>query len=528
MAVKYPALIVYKKSGDGGKELRYTLRSLSNLTNWNGKVYLAGEKEDWLQNVTYIPCRRTSHNPYLDAEYKILAALTTEGFPDGFIFINDDTMVCERMELKPLHGGQLERKGPGYHHSQKEKTKEWLEENGYTTLDYDIHTPMLMNKAKRLEVHNIVKPTMDGVSLKPRSIYGNIFNIGGEEYTDAKTKTFVLPKAPIISTQFYTDELKTLFPKPSKFERSKDNPIISALLHYYIEQHGSGGEMYAHNLLKELAKTVEVHAYVTDDKGRDTVIDGVNIHYNGLRAFKQAEYDLVITHFAQTTNALSQKKPVVQIIHNDKMPTFNLAKQSKGLLLYNSNWIKDKFKLDGLVLHPPIKEVKAKRGDKVLLVNLIPDKGSETFFELAKRMPHIQFLGVRGGYYKHKQETADLPNLDIVENTLDMDSVYSQTKVALMPSSYESYGMVAAEAAQAGIPTICHPTPGLKENLGDAGIYIDRKDVDAYEKELDKLYKDKAYYKERSDLAKQLANEHKESNNIQSIVNSIVELAKGY
>ena len=528
MEVKYPALITYKKSGDGGKELRYTLRSLSNLTNFSGRVIIAGNTEPWLENVTHIPCRRTSHNPYLDAEYKILEALTSEGFPNDFIYINDDTYITEKMELKPLHGGQLERKGSGYHHSQKEKTKEWLEENGYTTLDYDIHTPMLMNKVKRLEVHNLIKSTFQGISLKPRSIYGNIFSIGGEEYTDAKTKTAVLPKAPIISTQFYTDELRTLFPKTSKFEHVKDKPVIAALLHYYIEQHGSGGEMYAHNLLKEIAKTVEVHAYITDDKGKDTTIDGVHVHYNGLQAFKQAEHDAVITHFAQTRNALSQPAPVVQIIHNDKLPTFNLAKQNKGLLIYNSQWIKDKFKLEGLVLHPPIKEVKAKRGNKVLLVNLIPDKGSETFFELAKRMPHIKFLGVRGGYYKDKQETKELPNLEIVENTLDMDSIYSQTKVALMPSSYESYGMVAAEAAKAGIPTICQPTAGLKENLVEAGIYIDRKDVDAYERELDKLYKDKAYYKERSDLAKQRAEEHKEQDNIQSIVKSIVELAKGY
>ena len=524
--MKYPVFIPYKKSGDGGKELRYTLRSLSNLTNWNGKVYIAGETEPWLENVTHIPCRRTSHNPYLDAEYKILEALTSDGFPDDFIYINDDIYITEKMELKPLHGGELERKGAGYHQSQKEKTKEWLEENGYTTLDYELHTPMLMNKAKRLGVHNLIKPTFQGVSLKPRSVYGNIFNIGGEEYEDAKTKTSELPKAPIISTQFFTDELKTLFPKPSKFEHVKDKPVIAALLHYYVEQHGSGGEMYAHNLLKELAKTVEIHVYITDDKGRDTVIDGVNVHYNGLQRFKQAEYDLVITHFAQTRNALAQNKPVVQIIHNDMLPTFNIAKQNKGLLLYNSQWIKDKFKLDGLVLHPPIKEVKAKRGDKVLLVNLIPDKGSETFFELAKRMPHIKFLGVKGGYYKNLQETKKLPNLEIVNNTSDMNSIYSQTKVALMPSSYESYGMVAAEAAQAGIPTICHPTAGLKENLGDAGIYIDRKDIDAYEKELDKLFKDKAYYKDRSDKAKQRAEEHREQDNIQSIVKSIVELAK--
>ena len=97
MALKYPVFIVYKKSGDGGKELRYTLRSLSNLTNFSGRVWLAGDTEPWLENITHIPVRKRSHNPYIDAEYKIIEALTTEGFPDDFIFINDDVMRCEKM-----------------------------------------------------------------------------------------------------------------------------------------------------------------------------------------------------------------------------------------------------------------------------------------------------------------------------------------------------------------------------------------------------------------------------------------------
>ena len=40
-----------------------------------------------------------------------------------------------------------------------------------------------------------------------------------------------------------------------------------------------------------------------------------------------------------------------------------------------------------------------------------------------------------------------------------------------MPSNYESWGMVAAEALANGIPVICSPTPGLKENCSDAAIY---------------------------------------------------------
>jgi len=43
----------------------------------------------------------------------------------------------------------------------------------------------------------------------------------------------------------------------------------------------------------------------------------------------------------------------------------------------------------------------------------------------------------------------------------------------LMPSLYESYGRTAVEALVSGIPVIASPTPGLKESLGDAGIFCD-------------------------------------------------------
>ena len=42
-----------------------------------------------------------------------------------------------------------------------------------------------------------------------------------------------------------------------------------------------------------------------------------------------------------------------------------------------------------------------------------------------------------------------------------------------MPSLYESYGRTAVEALVSGIPVIASPTPGLKESLGDAGIFCD-------------------------------------------------------
>jgi glycosyltransferase involved in cell wall biosynthesis len=86
-----------------------------------------------------------------------------------------------------------------------------------------------------------------------------------------------------------------------------------------------------------------------------------------------------------------------------------------------------------------------------------------------------------------------------------MREVYRQTKLLLMPSSYESWGRVAVEAAASGIPTLAAATPGLLEALGDAGTFIDTpmefhehwqdpsKDVDAWERGLRRLLAPRPY-----------------------------------
>ena len=76
-----------------------------------------------------------------------------------------------------------------------------------------------------------------------------------------------------------------------------------------------------------------------------------------------------------------------------------------------------------------------------------------------------------------------------------------------MPSEYESFGRTAIEAAASGIPTVAAPTPGLKESLGDAGIFCDLRNTDAWVKAIKDLMEDKDYYKERSQAAKKRAKE---------------------
>jgi len=103
-------------------------------------------------------------------------------------------------------------------------------------------------------------------------------------------------------------------------------------------------------------------------------------------------------------------------------------------------------------------------------------------------MPEQHFLAVTGAY--GEQILPDLPNVEILEHVRGEDmreQVYARTRVLLMPSSYESWGRVGVEAMASGIPVLAHPTPGLCESLGEAGLYVDRNDIDGYEATLQRL-----------------------------------------
>ncbi|MFI7020964.1 glycosyltransferase [Streptomyces sp. NPDC050164] len=49
--------------------------------------------------------------------------------------------------------------------------------------------------------------------------------------------------------------------------------------------------------------------------------------------------------------------------------------------------------------------------------------------------------------------------------------------------------MAAVEALASGIPVIAHPTPGLREALGDAGTFVDRADYRAWGNTIRDLYR---------------------------------------
>ncbi len=188
------------------EELRYSIRSVvKNLPHDN--IWVIGYKPKWYSgNFISVPNTTTK---FENIRLAIKTAAETENISDDFILMNDDFFIIKPIEsVKVLHGGLLidkinrykEMLGPNRYVSILENTYKFLIKSKIENpLDYDIHTPMPINKNNILKIINR--------KHFPRSLYGNIFNIGGEFTKDVK----IYPENSLI-----------------KYEINKDSPYISA------------------------------------------------------------------------------------------------------------------------------------------------------------------------------------------------------------------------------------------------------------------------------------------------------------
>lgn len=280
---------------------------------------------------------------------------------------------------------------------------------------------------------------------------------------------------------------------------------VAALIHFYPPFRCAGSETVAAEMLSAAARAGhEVTVFCTHQTADRvwrgnlpvTVADGVTVHRIGnpliaAKAMARTRPDVVFSHHQHATMAIKTAHRIgarsVLTVHNDMDINKHPLEARPSLVVFNSDWVKASLARFGepresVVMRPPLtpdRHVVPSTGDALTLCNLNADKGAELFYKLAESMPERQFLGVVGGHGKQVVRR-HLPNVEIAAHSPDMKRVWSKTRVLLMPSIYESYGLTAVEAGINGIPTIANPTPGLKENLGVGGLFADRDDPDAW------------------------------------------------
>lgn len=285
---------------------------------------------------------------------------------------------------------------------------------------------------------------------------------------------------------------------------------LLAMVSKYPPLHNAGAEWMLHEMLKYLvAQGHDARVIIPMSDLKDYEFEGIKVSrdvYKEGRAHVK-DCDIILTHLERAGKALNiceyYHKPYVEIIHNSNrhgaiFPKWNKFRQI--YMIYNSVFTSgvNKYPCHGIVVHPPVdgKRYKVvKRGSKLTLINLFWRKGGLFLQDLARIMPDRDFLGVEGAYGKQERND-NIPNIEYIENTADARKIYSQTRILLMPSVYESWGRTAVEAMVSGIPVIASPTPGLKECLGEAGIFCG-EDREEWKAAIERL-NDPEVYKETS------------------------------
>jgi hypothetical protein len=110
------------------------------------------------------------------------------------------------------------------------------------------------------------------------------------------------------------------------------------------------------------------------------------------------------------------------------------------------------------------------------LASSLLNKGAARVLELARQRHDQRFIIVESPAHSTHgdplfwEQAARLDNVEVWPRLHpdEMNALWAQTRVLLVPSRYETYGMAALEAAWHGIPSVHVDTPHVREGIGTA------------------------------------------------------------
>lgn len=230
MEIAAPDLLYVHRSNGRDEELRYSLRSATNLPH--GRVWIVGPRlPAWAAGVDFIP---TTEAPRTAKWANILAALEvacdSNEVADRFIYANDDFFVLDPVGgVLPYHRGPLtEARGAGSYGQGFAATERVLRDLGMRSRlrNYEAHVPMLFDR--KLLAATLARVTDRPRCLHYRTLYGNLRGVGGAQIADVKIydPRESLPSGPYASTNPSSwsgkagAEIRRRFPDPSPYEET--------------------------------------------------------------------------------------------------------------------------------------------------------------------------------------------------------------------------------------------------------------------------------------------------------------------
>lgn len=316
-------------------------------------------------------------------------------------------------------------------------------------------------------------------------------------------------------------------PRPPALNGAR--PRVLAHVHLYPPVHNAGAEWMLHTMLADLvARGWEAQVIATEYRGAPYVWHGVRVERAPTDREMGRSYawaDVAVTHLDATRHAMAwarRGRPLVHLVHNHRQLDHHQVRAAAAqLVVWNSAWIAEEYRRwpgRSMVVRPPVDAAayattnhRRFESGTCTLVNLAEAKGGPLFWRLARQRQDLRFVGVRGAYAGQCVPDKMPPNGVALDNGPGIVDVYRDTRVLLVPSSYESWGMAAVEALASGIPVVAHPTPGLLESLTlndgtPAAIFADRDSDEAWLHALRQL-DDLRAWRRWSDLARRRSTE---------------------
>jgi hypothetical protein len=223
--------IVYICREGDNEELRYSIRSaVKNLPHDN--LWVVGGKPDWYTG-KHIPVEQ-NRSYYVNARNNLRAICASRDISESFVLMNDDFFIMNPTQGIPyFHCGYLkdriERRLTNdranmYTYYLNQTYSDLFQKRIYKPVSYELHVPFVFEKEKLFDVL--------GYKGLWRSLYGNIYNVGGEQMEDVKlfksenpyaNHSFDMETATFVSTEdeafpLYKEWFQKKFPEPSLFE----------------------------------------------------------------------------------------------------------------------------------------------------------------------------------------------------------------------------------------------------------------------------------------------------------------------
>jgi hypothetical protein len=199
-------------------ELRLSLRSLEKYGKNIDRVFIVGNKPEFLKNIEYIWVE--DNGQWWENAFNKTKAAIKAGISDDFLLMNDDFFMLEEFDAEKYpfyYRGELPVISDREYTDVLLNTRKVLKNEGYNTKHFGVHCPMRINGEKYLTLEKYFKEPVSA-----RCLYGNIFVKGARKVKDGKGN-FESPTKCYSSKAWIDDEtlkiLKDKFNKPSRWEK---------------------------------------------------------------------------------------------------------------------------------------------------------------------------------------------------------------------------------------------------------------------------------------------------------------------